>query len=81
MTTYLPHIKLAHIATGQAEVRLFTPDVAFGESRSLGWVVRSTTGRWVAQDRNRVPVKSFPSRRAAVDFLARHDSLLTEENR
>lgn len=70
---YIPHVKLANIATGQAEVRWFTPaapDVPFGTSRSLGWVVRTVSaGRWVAQDGTGYPLASFPSRKAAVDYL------------
>jgi len=72
MTVYLPHIKLANVATGQAEVRLFTPfsrDVAFGSSESLGWVVKSVTGNWVAQTSDRIRVAAFASRKAAVDHL------------
>ncbi len=66
-------IKLANVATGQAEVRLFThaaPDVAFGSSRSLGWVIRGQSGRWIAQDTNRVQLKAFDTRKAAINHLA-----------
>lgn len=74
MSVYLPHVRLANVATGQAEVRLFTPaapDVAFGFSRSLGWVTRNHAGgQWLAKDTNGVPLAAFPSRRAAVDYLA-----------
>lgn len=72
MARYLPHVKLANVATGQAEVRWFipaAPDVPFGESRSLGWVIRGTSGRWIAQDTNRVPVAAFDTRKAAIDRL------------
>jgi len=74
MTRYLPHVKLANVATGQAEVLLFTPfspDVAFGFSSSLGWVFRGVSGRWVAQDSERVPLSAFPTRKDAVDYLVR----------
>jgi hypothetical protein len=69
----LAHIKLANVATGQAEVRLFTPasrDVTFGTSRSLGWVVRALSGRWIAQDLYGVPLAAFPTRKGAVNYLA-----------
>jgi len=73
MTVYLPHVKLANVAHGQAEVRWFTPaapDVAFGSSRSLGWVTRNFEGgRWVAKDTGGVPLAAFDSRQAAVDHL------------
>lgn len=73
MAVYIPHVKLANIATGQAEVRWFTPaapDVPFGSSVSLGWVTRNYSGgRWLVRDDKGAPVKSFPSRKAAVDYL------------
>lgn len=75
MTVYLPIVKLANVATGQAEVRLFTPfsrDVPFGTSASLGWVVRRAGGRWIAQDTSKVPVGAFATRSEAVaDLVAR----------
>jgi hypothetical protein len=73
MITYFPHVKLANLAAGQAEVRLFTPfspEVAFGSSESLGWVVRGETGRWIAQTPDRVRVAAFNTRKEAVDHLA-----------
>lgn len=80
---YLPHVKLANIATGQAEVCWFTPaapDVPFGSSRSLGWVTRNYSGgRWLARDSSGAPVGAFPSRRNAVDYLvANRDKTLQD---
>lgn len=79
MKVYLPHVKLANVATGQAEVRLFTPfssDVPFGESRSLGWVTRNYPGgRWLAKDTNGVPLGAFPSRKLAVDHLVANQTV------
>lgn len=74
MTHYLPHVKLTSIATGQAEVRLFTPfspDVPFGSSRSLGWVRRQKADtRWLAVDAEQSLVGChFSTRQAAVDHL------------
>jgi hypothetical protein len=72
MSLYLPHVKLANVATGQAEVRWFTPfspDVPFGESRSLGWVIHSLSGKWVVQLPDHVRVGAFRTRKAAVDHL------------
>lgn len=76
-TTYLPHVKLANIAIGQAEVRWFTPhspDVPFGSSVSLGWVIRPRT-RWVAQDTHGVALASFASREEAVKHLVANRSV------
>jgi hypothetical protein len=73
MSVYLPHVKLANVRTGQAEVRWFTPaapDVPFGFSRSLGWVTRNYPGgRWLVRDDKGAPLEAFPSRQAAVDYL------------
>ena len=71
-TTYLPHVKLASIAAGQAEVRWFTPHssrVPFGTSEGIGWVVKTITGRWLAQDADGVPLEAFPTRQAAINHL------------
>lgn len=79
MTHYLPHVKLANVATGQAEVRWFTPaapDVPFGSSRSLGWVTRNHSGgRWIAKDTSGVPLAALPSRQAAVDYLVANQAV------
>lgn len=73
MAHYLPHVKLANVAPGQAEVRWFTPaapDVPFGSTRSLGWVTRNHAGgRWLALDTKGVHVAAFDTRKAAIDHL------------
>ena len=73
MTVYLPHVKLANITPGSAEVRLFTPcapDVPFGSSERLGHVARHPNNRWAAYDDTGSSVGGwFRSRKEAAAYL------------